>query len=179
MHLNYSSCGPEQLGKYCIAYPIELAASQGSKELVEYLISRGHLIPSSQPLFSAINANNTEIMKILINAGANVTQCRLNRDIWRYHLGEAKLEQFPAILCPLVEAIQNNKVDAAKLLLESGASLNDLSYVNPFNPNVNKAEQKTVTQLIDENKDLKLSDEMKNMLSEFQVLNDMKKLSMS
>jgi ankyrin repeat protein len=62
------------------------------------------------PIFYAIDANNTELLKMLIKAGASLTI------------------QNSENITPLAQACINGYVDSAKFLMENGASVEDVFY---------------------------------------------------
>lgn len=155
---------------------IELASARGWEEMVIYLITKGHLVPLTRAtsLNLAIEGHYIEIVKHLINSGVDVTECEFTLNAWgRYEEGNISLKNVPLYssnyheLCPLASAIKVDDVEIAKLLLDSGASFDNLSFVHPIDKNFNKENQRTVTQLVDGGR-LTLSNRMKSMIEERQ-----------
>jgi hypothetical protein len=159
-----------------VPYAIEFASARGMEEMVLFLITQGHLVPltRARSLCSAINGGYIEIVKHLINAGANVTDCRFAVTYLDYADGRITLSNVPLYsdnyhnMCPLASAIKNNRVEIARLLLDRGASMDDLSFVHPIDKDFDREHQRTVTQLIEESR-LTLSDNMKRMIDEYAI----------
>jgi hypothetical protein len=152
-------------------YPIEAAASCGWEEMLLYLLMKGHhLIPTCrknllQRAIMSKKSNSVEMVRYLINFGISVTECALSiksMDSWPRN-GKITLFNSFAGLCPLAEAIRNDAVDIAKLLIESGATVDDLSYVHPKDKDDYKEWQRTVTQLIKAG-ELTLSPDMRRVI---------------
>jgi hypothetical protein len=155
-----------------------VACARGYEEMVIYLITKGHLVPlmRANSLCEAINGHHMEIVKHLINSGADVTECQflINSSYGAaYGNGNISLENVPLPdsnyhqLCPLASAIKVDDVEIATLLLDSGANFDNLSFVHPIDKKFNEEKQRTVTQLIDEGR-LTLSSNMKKMIEERQ-----------
>lgn len=150
-----------------LVYPIEMACSNGLKEMVQYLIHKNSLIGiyRSSALCQAIEKNHHEIVQDLIDAGVSVTECMLYASESQNYDVKITLETANVYWCPLFYAIEANAVESAKLLIQHGASLNDLSFVHPADPDFCKDKQVTVLQSIESGR-LTLSNEMKQMIEE-------------
>jgi hypothetical protein len=103
---------------------LHTAASRGSHEVVEFLISRGanvnhYLDVGGCPLDCAARKGHIEIAKVLIAAGANISDCSMNQN-------------------PLFSAIYGNQPDFVKYLLDLGFDphiryrLADGSFMNAY-----------------------------------------------
>lgn len=161
-----------------LPYAIELASARGYEEMVIYLITKGHLVPlvEANSLSLAIQGGYFEITKHLIDSGVDVTGCYYIKETRFYEKGAITLKNVPLhndnfhSMCHLAYAIKYDQVAIAKLLLDSGASFDNLSFVHPVDKNFNKENHRTVTQLMNE-KRLSLSDNMKLMIEERKNLN--------
>lgn len=159
----------EGMGIFEPGYPIEVACEKGWKEMVLRLIQKNHLIPISRAksLRHAVEKNHHEIVQYLIEAGVSATECDVYRKISED--GKITLDSSEPLMCPLYYAIRGNAIESAKLLLESGASFDDLSFVHPRDKNYKKEQQRTVRQSIDE-EGLTFSSEMQNIIDEHEKL---------
>lgn len=157
-----------------VPYAIEFASARGMEEMVIFLITQGHLVPLTRPrsLCGAINGGYIEIVKHLLNAGSSVTDCDFAVTFLDYAEGRITFKNVPLFsdnfhnLCPLASAIKNDRVEIARLLLDRGASMDDLSFVHPIDIDFDREHQRTVTQLIEEGR-LTLSNNMKMMIDEY------------
>lgn len=148
--------GAEDCGEIAITYPIELASQLRLKELVSYLVSKNHFTPyvETRLLCDAIKRHDIEFVKYFIQLGASVTECNVNRYSPSFKTPSyGSKDEGELMWCPLAYALSINSIEIAKFLLESGASMNDISYQyptisrSPLNLNACK---RTSWQLIEE-----------------------------
>ena len=158
-----------------ITYLIDLASLRGYKEMVSFLIKTGHITPLANPFCEAIMSDwcdTSEVIKLLIEVGVDVTRCRLflhegkGHTLRKYHQGKCDESDAIPQLPPLAYAIQKNKPHYAELLFEAGASLNDPCYYNPYNIDAEREKQKTIAELI-ESGELTLSNEMRHLCEKY------------
>ncbi|KAK2706489.1 hypothetical protein QYM36_016505 [Artemia franciscana] len=123
--------------------PLHIAVRNGRIDLCDLLISYGATVDgmnlkNETPLVTAIKANNPEMVKYLLESGANpnCSQCL------HHAVSEAKENLCQLLISyganvdainmkcetPLVTAILNNNSDMVKYLLESGANPNCAQY---------------------------------------------------
>lgn len=107
---------------------LNVAISQGNKELVNNLLSSGKLRGSLKgSLESACKCNDFNLVKTLIESGASLN----HRDVWGDRM-DTTLDWGPS---PLMIACKKGNFDIVKLLINSGAEVNipprKLSKENP------------------------------------------------
>lgn len=83
-------------------YPLEVASTYGCIQVVNFLLDYGMKSAFDRSLCVAANEGHTEIVKVLLDNGANI------------HVGDDN---------PLFRACSNGKFNTVKLLLEKGADL--------------------------------------------------------
>ncbi len=98
------------------ATPLSIAAARGSATGVTYLLEAKADPNLNQPLLQAAQHDRTEIVKLLLAAGADID---INDDQKR---------------CPLHYAAINNSQKMVTLLLDSGADINQRDSANGYSP---------------------------------------------
>ena len=88
------------------------AASYGNTEIVKFLIEIGAEIDVSRALFAAASYNHAKCVEFLIEAGANIEE-----EEFRYGNKTA-----------VAIAVETNSVDAAKILIKHGACIDMVDY---------------------------------------------------
>jgi len=126
---------------------LEWAAGQGRKDFVEYLIKKGADPNNSQALTRATNANDIEIYKLLLDAGAKMSEIEKRfegpRNIIKNSEDTSQLEYLISRGLDLEEigktmltyAVEKPTADWVKVLLDNGL---DVSDVNLFNINLSR-----------------------------------------
>lgn len=145
--LNSGADPNERVGQ--ISFPLNIAINRGQVEAVRDLLEAGarpNEITGQSPLFDAIYKNNFEIIKLLLDYGAdpNLKDKKGNtpidiaienesNEIIKLLLDHGANKDMKNLegVTPLGKAIINDDVEAARLLLQSGANPNEMMNMAP------------------------------------------------